>query len=227
MTDPGAAPPPAAVSVEPPPPDAARLFGPGLPIAQRYVALLAGPGIERGLLGPREASKLWTRHVLNSAALAALVPDGASVVDIGSGAGLPGIPMLIARPDLRMTLLEPMARRVSFLEEAVQTLGVEARVMRGRAESFPPASVNVVVARAVAPLAKLATWALPLLRPGGMLLALKGESATTEIAAAASVLKRWPVATVSLVTVPAGAETATVVHVALDGDQSTERDRER
>jgi 16S rRNA (guanine527-N7)-methyltransferase len=203
------------------------VFGEAFATANRYVGLLAGAGIERGLLGPREASRLWTRHVLNSAALAPLVPPGARVVDIGSGAGLPGIPMLLARPDLALTLLEPMARRAAFLDEVVQSLGLAAQVVRGRAEDFPRASVDVAVARAVAPLATLAAWALPLLRPGGTLLALKGQSAAAEIEAAASVLKLWPVATVSLVTVPSGAETATVVIVALDDGQSTEQDRER
>jgi 16S rRNA (guanine527-N7)-methyltransferase len=203
------------------------VFGEAFATANRYVGLLAGAGIERGLLGPREASRLWTRHVLNSAALAPIVPPGAHVVDVGSGAGLPGIPLLLARPDLALTLLEPMARRATFLDEVVQALGVDAQVVRGRAEDFPRASVDVAVARAVAPLAKLAAWALPLLRPGGTLLALKGRSAAAEIEAAASVLKLWPVATVSLVTVPSGAETATVVIVALDDGQSTEQDRER
>lgn len=227
MTDPGESPPPAAFEVERPPPDAAGVFGEAFATANRYVGLLAGAGIERGLLGPREASRLWTRHVLNSAALAPIVPPGAHVVDVGSGAGLPGIPLLLARPDLALTLLEPMARRATFLDEVVQALGVDAQVVRGRAEDFPRASVDVAVARAVAPLAKLAAWALPLLRPGGTLLALKGRSAAAEIEAAASVLKLWPVATVSLVTVPSGAETATVVIVALDDGQSTEQDRER
>ena len=226
MSDPGATPPSAAVAVEPPPPHATELFGAAFPVVERYVGLLAGPGIERGLLGPREASRLWTRHVLNSASLAALVPPSVSVADIGSGAGLPGIPLALARPDLRMTLIEPMARRAAFLEEVVGALAIDVRVLRARAEDLGPSMADVVVARAVAPLAKLAGWGLPLLRPGGVLLALKGESAAAEIEAAADVLKRWPIATVSLVTVPAGAETATVVSVALGG-QSTEQDRER
>jgi 16S rRNA (guanine527-N7)-methyltransferase len=213
--------------VEEPPADAARVFGVALPVAERYVGLLAGAGVERGLLGPREPARLWTRHVLNSAALAEFVPADAEVVDVGSGAGLPGIPLALARPDLTVTLVEPMARRVAFLDEVVSELGLSVRVKRGRAESLRAASTDVVVARAVAPLAKLATLTLPLLRPGGLLLALKGETAATEIAGAEGVLKRWPVATVSLVTARAGAETATVVSVALDGGQSTEEDRER
>lgn len=227
MSDPGALPPQASTAVEAPPPEAVRVFGPAFAAAERYVGLLAGPGIERGLLGPREASRLWTRHVLNSAALAPYIPARSRVLDIGSGAGLPGIPLSLARPDLEVTLLEPMARRVAFLDEVVRELELDVMVRRGRAEEFPPASVDVVVARALAPLSKLVTLALPLLRPDGLLLALKGEAAGAEISAAESVLKRWPVATVSLVTVPAGAETATVVSVALDVGQSTEEDRER
>ena len=223
MNDAGASPPTDAPPVEAPPPEAAEVFGAAFSAAQRYVGLLAGPGVERGLIGPREPARLWTRHVLNSAALAGFVPADTEVVDVGSGAGLPGIPLALARPDLTVTLLEPMARRVAFLDEVVGELGLSVRVQRGRAESLPPASADVVVARAVAPLDKLVPWTLPLLRPGGLLLALKGETAAAEIAAAQDVLKRWPVATVSLVTAPAGAETATVVSVALDGGQSDRR----
>lgn len=219
----GASPPNSAPPVEQPPPEAAAVFGAAFPAAQRYVGLLAGPGVERGLLGPREPARLWTRHVLNSAALAGFIPADAEVIDVGSGAGLPGIPLALARPDLSLTLLEPMARRVAFLDEVVAELGLSVRVQRGRADSLRPASADVVVARAVAPLDKLVPWTLPLVRPGGLLLALKGETAAAEIAAAQDVLQRWPVATVSLVTAPAGAETATVVSVALDGGQSDRR----
>jgi 16S rRNA (guanine527-N7)-methyltransferase len=215
------------MSVEETPPEAAGLFGPALEAVERYVGLLAGAGVERGLLGPREPARLWTRHVLNSVALAPFIPVDAAVIDVGSGAGLPGIPLALARPDLSVTLLEPMARRVAFLDDVVRALNLTVRVQRGRAESLPPACADTVVARAVAPLDKLATLALPLLRPGGLLLALKGESAATEIASAEGVLKRWPVATVSLVTAPAGAETATVVSISLDDGRSTEEDRVR
>jgi 16S rRNA (guanine527-N7)-methyltransferase len=227
VTPPGASPPEGPIAVESRPSAAAQVFGSALPVAERYVGLLAGPGVTRGLVGPREPSRLWTRHVLNSAALAGLVPPNADVVDLGSGAGLPGIPVRLARPDVRMTLLEPMARRVAFLDEVVKVLGLDVHVMRGRAEDLARASTDVIVARAVAPLNKLVAMALPLLRPGGLLLALKGEGAAMEITAAARVLKRWPLATVSLVTVPTGTEPATVVRVALGGGASTEEDRER
>ena len=143
----------------------AAVFGDALPLAERYVARLAGDGVARGLIGPREVPRLWERHVLNSAAVAEAVPPGARVVDVGSGAGLPGIPLGLARPDLRLTLVEPMARRVEFLEETVAGLGPATvgssrwRVVRGRAEDRPVVSgvgpVDVVTARAVAPLPRL------------------------------------------------------------------------
>ncbi len=162
-----------------------RLFGERLPLAERFVSLLTEHGVTRGLIGPREVDRLWDRHVLNSAAIAELVPEGASVVDVGSGAGLPGVPLAIARPDLRVVLLEPMARRVAWLTEVVDELGIDARVVRGRAEEpnvrQSVGDADVVTARAVAPLAKLAGWCLPLAAPGGALLALKGESANEEL----------------------------------------------
>ncbi|APU18049.1 MULTISPECIES: 16S rRNA (guanine(527)-N(7))-methyltransferase RsmG [Actinoalloteichus] len=165
---------------------AARVFGDRLPAARRYVELLAEHGVERGLIGPREVDRLWSRHVLNSAVVGELMPTNCRVVDVGSGAGLPGIPLQLARPDLRLTLLEPMARRVAWLEEVVSELGLSTTVVRGRAEELTVRrrlrDFDVVTARAVAPLAKLAGWGLPLLRPGGMLLALKGASAAEEMA---------------------------------------------
>lgn len=154
--------------------------------AERYVALLAGPGVTRGLIGPRETSRLWERHVLNSAVLAELAPEGARVLDVGSGAGLPGIPLALARPDLAVTLLESMARRVAWLEEVIADLGLPVRVHRGRVEDAVVRSAlgewDVVTARAVAPLGRLASWCLPLVCPGGRLLAIKGETASEEAA---------------------------------------------
>ncbi|WP_245857118.1 16S rRNA (guanine(527)-N(7))-methyltransferase RsmG [Actinoalloteichus hoggarensis] len=165
---------------------AERLFGDRLPAARRYVELLVEHGVERGLIGPREVDRLWTRHVLNSAVVGELIPAGCRVVDVGSGAGLPGIPLQLARPDLRLTLLEPMARRVAWLDEVVAELQLSTTVVRGRAEEPGVRrglrDLDVVTARAVAPLAKLAGWGLPLLRPGGRLLALKGASAAEEMA---------------------------------------------
>jgi 16S rRNA (guanine527-N7)-methyltransferase len=144
-------------------------------------------GVERGLLGPREASRVWERHLLNCAVVGELLPRAARVVDVGSGAGLPGIPLACARPDLRIDLVEPLARRVTFLEEAVAALGLAPRVsvVRGRAEERAVARriapVAWVTARAVAPLDRLAAWCLPLLQPGGRLLALKGRRAAQEL----------------------------------------------
>ena len=170
------------------PAEAGSVFGPAVDAAAEYARLLATEGTVRGLIGPREVPRLWERHLLNSAAIASLVPVGARVVDVGSGAGLPGIPLALARPDLTVTLLEPLARRVAFLTECVHRLRLErVTVVRGRAEEDPIrrqlGGADVVTARAVAPLDKLAGWCLPLLRPGGLLLAMKGSTAAAELAA--------------------------------------------
>ena len=166
---------------------AARVFGDRLGLAVDYARLLATDGVVRGLIGPREAPRIWERHLVNCAVVSELIPFGASVVDVGSGAGLPGIVLAVARPDLRITLVEPLARRTAFLSEAVTTLGLDGTVtvLRGRAEDVvdgPPAGADVVTARAVAPLDRLAGWCLPLARLEGRLLALKGASAADEAA---------------------------------------------
>ena len=173
------------------PAEAGSVFGPAVDAAAEYARLLATEGTVRGMIGPREVPRLWERHLLNSAAIASLVSVGARVVDVGSGAGLPGIPLALARPDLTVTLLEPLARRVAFLTECVRRLGLErVTVVRGRAEEGPIrrqlGGADVVTARAVAPLDKLAGWCLPLLRAGGLLLALKGTTAADELAASGS-----------------------------------------
>jgi 16S rRNA (guanine527-N7)-methyltransferase len=172
--------------VAPPPPEtAAAVFGDALPDAVRYVARLASEGVIRGLIGPREVPRLWIRHVLNSAAVAEAVPEGARVVDVGSGAGLPGIPLGLARPDLGLTLVEPMARRVEFLTETIDELERAWRVVRGRAEERSVVQtvgeVDVVTARAVAALPRLVTWCRGLLRPGTQLIALVGARAVAEL----------------------------------------------
>ena len=171
---------------------AAKVFGAGLPLAVRYAEQLTTAGTERGLIGPREAPRLWDRHLLNCAVVADLLPPEATVVDVGSGAGLPGIVLAIVRPDLRITLLEPLARRVTFLEETVALLGLDSvAVRRGRAEEVAgPVSASVVMARAVAPLDRLAAWCLPLCEPGGRMLALKGSSAGVEIGEHAAAVSR-------------------------------------
>ncbi len=165
---------------------AQAVFGDRYALAERYAEMLVGPGVARGVIGPREAARLWDRHLLNSALLGELIPDGARVLDVGSGAGLPGIPLAIARPDLRIVLLEAMARRVVWLEEVVTELGLEVPVHRGRAEELGVrreiGGNDVVTARAVAPLGRLAGWCLPLVAAGGRLLAVKGAGAAAEVA---------------------------------------------
>jgi 16S rRNA (guanine527-N7)-methyltransferase len=174
------------------PAEARAMFGPALGLAERYAELLAGPGVEQGLIGPRETARLWDRHLMNCAAVAELIPHPCSVIDLGSGAGLPGVVLAMLLPDSRIVLLEPMARRVAFLQECVRVLGLgNAEVCRGRAEDMAGRLVaDVVTARAVAPLDRLAGLALGLVRPSGLVLAIKGAGAAQELALAAPVLRR-------------------------------------
>lgn len=171
---------------------AAVVFGPRLVLARAYARELASSGVERGLIGPREVPRLWDRHLLNCAAMAELIPVGSRVADIGSGAGLPGLVLAIARSDLTVTLVEPMQRRVAWLTEVVDLLGLSESVgvHRGRAEEVEGFRFDVVTARAVAALDKLAGWCLPLVRPGGELLALKGRTAGEELTGATDELRR-------------------------------------
>lgn len=168
------------------------MFGDRLPLLRTYADLLAGPGVQRGLLGPREAPRVWERHLLNCAAVGDLVASGSVVLDLGSGAGLPGLVLAARRPDLAVVLVEPLLRRATFLQEAVQALALPGVVVRrARAEELVGVLVvDVVTARAVAPLDRLAGWALPLLRPGGRLLAVKGERAEQELAASFDAVQR-------------------------------------
>ena len=146
----------------------------------RYAEMLATWGIERGLIGPKEGERIWDRHIANCLPLATLIPDGASVVDIGSGAGLPGIVLALARPDLAITLIEPLQRRVDFLHEVVKELALPIIIIRGKSETVKK-SFDVVTARAVAPLPKLLDISWHLVKNQGALLAMKGESAQSEI----------------------------------------------
>ena len=168
------------------------MFSDALPTAEAYAALLATEGIVRGLIGPREVPRLWDRHLLNCAVVTEAVSEGASVCDIGSGAGLPGLVMAIRRPDLAVTLVEPLLRRTTFLGEAVASLGLDnVRVVRGRAEEVHgKETFDVVTSRAVAPLDRLSRWSLPLVRAGGEFLAMKGSSAEDELAAAAKIIAK-------------------------------------
>ncbi|MGF1239545.1 16S rRNA (guanine(527)-N(7))-methyltransferase RsmG [Streptomyces sp. 2-6] len=178
----------------PPAPEQARdVFGDRFADAVRYAELLAEAGVQRGLIGPREVPRLWERHLLNCAVLSEVVPEGVTVCDVGSGAGLPGIPLALVREDLKITLLEPLLRRTNFLTEVVELLGLDhVTVVRGRAEEVMGkiTPVHVVTARAVAPLDRLATWGIPLLRPYGEMLALKGDTAEEELKSAATALAK-------------------------------------
>lgn len=173
------------------PPAAREIFGDALPSAERYAEFVGDAGVERGLIGPREVDRLWERHLLNCAVVAERIRPGAEVIDLGSGAGLPGIVLAIVRADLSITLLEPLLRRTVFLEECVDLLGLRGVVVRrARAEDVTgELAADVVTARAVAPLERLAAWAVPLLRPGGELLAWKGERAAAELEEAGPLLK--------------------------------------
>jgi 16S rRNA (guanine527-N7)-methyltransferase len=173
------------VEVSEAPQAAEALFGSGLDRARRYAEILAGAGVDRGLLGPREVDRLWDRHILNSAAVAEVLDPNERIADIGSGAGLPGIPLALARPDLRLTLIEPLLRRSDFLREVVVDLGLDIAIVRGRAEDRSVreqvGEMDAVVSRAVASLDKLTKWGVPLLRPDGRMVAIKGERAEEEI----------------------------------------------
>lgn len=171
---------------------ASELFGERLALALDYAALLADTGVRHGLIGPREVPRVWERHLLNCAAASLLLPAEARVLDVGSGAGLPGVVLALCRPDVRVTLLEPMLRRVEFLERCVDRLGLShVRVVRGRAgdAGAPSGDWGVVTARAVAPLARLAQWTLPMLADRGVLLAVKGRGADAELVAAEPTLR--------------------------------------
>ena len=174
------------VECEPIPDGARQVFGDRIELAERYAEILTEQGVLRGLIGPSEVPRLWTRHILNSAVLAEAVDSDSVLFDIGSGAGFPGVPLAIARPDLSATLIEPLLRRTTFLDEVVEQLGLSnVRVVRGRAEEKAVLSAvgkaDVVTSRAVAPLERLAGWSAPLIRIGGQLIALKGRSAAEEI----------------------------------------------
>lgn len=164
-----------------------------LALAEQYAELLATDGVVRGLIGPREVPRLWERHLLNCAAVAEVMPEGFTVCDVGSGAGLPGLVLAIARPDLQVTLVEPLLRRTTFLEEVVEKLALDnVTVIRGRAEALHrKASYDVVTSRAVAPLGRLLTWCMPLVAPTGAMVAMKGSSVQDEIEQASTELRHF------------------------------------
>jgi 16S rRNA (guanine527-N7)-methyltransferase len=213
-----------AVGVPEPPSVAGVVFGDRLPSVRRYVRHLATTGVEWGLLGPREVPRLWERHVLNCAVLSDLLPPQARIVDIGSGAGLPGIALALRRPDLDVTLVEPLLRRVEWLTAVVEDLALErVTVRRTRAEDLVGVlRVPYVTARAVASLDRLCRWALPLLEPGGELLAIKGRSADEEVARTSAAVRRaGGVSTrVDRLGVDLLADPVTVVRVRVSGGRS-------
>jgi 16S rRNA (guanine527-N7)-methyltransferase len=180
-----------ATGLAAPPPGAVGIFGPALDRAVAFAQVLATRGVEQGLIGPHEVPRLWDRHLLNCAVVAELIrPSCRTLVDIGSGAGLPGIVLALVRPELDVTLLEPMERRCRFLADCAAELGLaNASVLRGRAEETR-LRADVATARAVAPLGRLAELAVGTVRPGGMVLAIKGRTAADELKKARPVLRR-------------------------------------
>lgn len=202
--------------------EAARsIFGDRLTLAERFVEHLATSGIERGLLGPRELPRLWDRHVLNCAAVGELIPAGSRVADVGSGAGLPGLALAIARPDAQFFLIEPLERRVNWLREVTDDLGLtNVEIFRGRAEqAVGKFDVNIVTARAVSALSGLATLTIPLLKGSGEILAIKGRSAGEEVEKAAKIVRRLGGKSTSIETVGGALLDAptTVVRIVVGG----------
>jgi 16S rRNA (guanine527-N7)-methyltransferase len=191
------------------------VFAVRLPRAERYAALLADAGVVRGLIGPREVPRLWDRHLLNCAVLGDLIPADSTVCDVGSGAGLPGLVLAIRRPDVRVTLVEPLLRRTTFLEEAVAELALDnVEVIRGRADALHgERRFDVVTSRAVAPLDRLLGWSMPLVAPRGALVAMKGSSIAEEIEAAGDVLRRLGCGTPEVVVLGEGLLLSTTVAV--------------
>lgn len=208
------------------PPDTADVvFGERKDLAEGYWRILATDGIDHGLMGPREVPRLWDRHILNCAVIEELIDEDEKVFDIGSGAGLPGLPLAIARPDVSIALIEPLLRRSTFLERAVETLGLEnVRVVRGRAEERSVRAevglADVVTSRAVAPLERLSKWSAPLVRAGGRMIAIKGSSAAEEIERDRALVGRSGISDLRVVTCGEVLETPTTVVVGTKTERS-------
>ena len=206
-------------TLEDEPAEAVQVFGDQLPLARKYAELLARDGDLLGLIGPRELPKLWSRHILNSAVVAELIEDGQTIADVGSGAGLPGIPMAIMQPKANFVLIEPMERRANWLKDVVvPALGLtNVAVLRGRAEEAPLANYDVATARALSALPKLLRMLAPLVVPGGKILALKGSKAGEEIADSKPLLKKLKLAGFEIITAGDNVlnEPTTIVRVTL------------
>jgi 16S rRNA (guanine527-N7)-methyltransferase len=205
------------MSLEKEPAEAAAIFGDRIGLARAYAAALARDSDTLGLLGPRELERLWSRHVLNSAVVAELVPAGATVADVGSGAGLPGIPMAIVQPDAHFTLIEPMERRSDWLIQVCEEIGLtNVEVRRARAEEVGSV-YDIVTARAVSALSKLLRMTVDLTRAGGEILALKGSKAAEEVAEAQKIAKKLKISGFEILTVGAQhlAEPTTIVRTTL------------
>ncbi|TYQ09886.1 UNVERIFIED_ORG: 16S rRNA (guanine527-N7)-methyltransferase [Gordonia westfalica J30] len=215
-----------------PPASADAVFGERKELAKGYWRILATDGIDHGLMGPREVPRLWDRHILNCAVIGELIKEDETVFDVGSGAGLPGLPLAIARPDVSITLIEPLLRRSTFLERAVEALGLEnVRVVRGRAEEKAVRAdvglADVVTSRAVAPLERLSKWSAPLVRGGGRMIAIKGSSAAEEIERDRAVVGRAGISDLRVVTCGAVLETPTTVVVGTKAERAAKKQRRR
>lgn len=213
---------PVSRETPPTPAVASRVFSDALPRAERFAELLVQEGVVRGLIGPREVSRLWERHLVNCALVGGAIEKGVDICDVGSGAGLPGLVLAIARPDLTVTLVEPLLRRTTFLDEAVTTLGLaNVEVVRARAEELHgQRTFSVVTSRAVAPLPRLLAWCMPLVREGGALVAMKGSSVGDEIQDAQGALERFRAGSVTVTAYGRGiaAQPTTVLRVESAGD---------
>ncbi|MDS1113256.1 16S rRNA (guanine(527)-N(7))-methyltransferase RsmG [Gordonia westfalica] len=219
-------------ALQTPPDSAAAVFGDREEVAVGYWRILATDGIDHGLMGPREVPRLWDRHILNCAVIGELIEKDERVFDVGSGAGLPGLPLAIARPDLSITLIEPLLRRSTFLERAVESLGLEnVTVVRGRAEEKAVRAAvglaDVVTSRAVAPLERLAKWSAPLVRASGRMIAIKGSSAAEEIERDRAVVGRSGISELRVVTCGEILETPTTVVVGTKAERSRTKSSRR
>ena len=194
-----------------------KYFGNAYPVMEQFSELLASQGVLRGLIGPHEISRLWERHLLNSAAVVQFLPTSGRLIDVGSGAGLPGIVLATMLPEVEVILLDPMERRVDWLDEVVAELGLaNVSVRRGRAEELQgELQVEAVTARAVAPMDRLGRMTMPLLTRGGVLVALKGRQAAAEVSKARSALKKMGAGVPEILDAHTidGVESTTVVRV--------------